>query len=372
MVSTAQVASVSQGRFETLDALRGICALLVALFHFRASGAITSLAIVQNGWLFVDYFFVLSGFVIAHGYGVRLQSGEVSPGRFLALRFARLYPLHLAVLLAFVAIEGVLWLFADQLSGITTRTAFSDSRDGASLLQNLFLLQSLGLRDGLSWNGPSWSISAEMWTYVLFSVVLMARGRALAILAALLAALALILMVRTSGSLDWTYDWGAVRAILGFATGVLTYLAFRRFGVLSGTVWEAAALVGAGLFVALAEGTATFAAPPVFALTIWLLAGEKGVVARILKMRCFQLLGLLSYSIYMVHTFVQARLGEVLQLSGLSGVSADDQGITHIDAAPLVGDGLSVAMLALVIGASMISYHLVEEPGRRLLKRWLA
>jgi peptidoglycan/LPS O-acetylase OafA/YrhL len=61
-------------RFENLDALRGTCALLVALFHLPANGLLASNALVRHAYLFVDYFFVLSGFVIAFSYGDRLLS----------------------------------------------------------------------------------------------------------------------------------------------------------------------------------------------------------------------------------------------------------------------------------------------------------
>lgn len=77
-------------RIDVLDALRGICALLVVLVHFRSNGYIAQLPVLRNGWLFVDYFFVLSGFVIAHSYGARLASGEVSVARFMGLRMGRI------------------------------------------------------------------------------------------------------------------------------------------------------------------------------------------------------------------------------------------------------------------------------------------
>ncbi len=63
--------------------MRGICALLVALFHLKSAGLIADLALVRKGWLFVDFFFVLSGFVIAASYGVRLRSW-FSVARFMA------------------------------------------------------------------------------------------------------------------------------------------------------------------------------------------------------------------------------------------------------------------------------------------------
>ena len=90
-------------RFDVLDAMRGICALIVALYHFNTTGLLSQLGIVKHGWIFVDYFFVLSGFVIAHSYGARLAERTVGVPRFIALRFGRIYPLHIVVLAAIVA-----------------------------------------------------------------------------------------------------------------------------------------------------------------------------------------------------------------------------------------------------------------------------
>ena len=371
MVSLTRPPASAAVRFESLDALRGICALFVALFHFRADGLIVSSALVRNGWLFVDYFFVLSGFVIAHGYGTKLNEGKITPARFLALRLARIYPLHLAVLLGYVLMELVLLVLSDQLSGLTSREAFSGSRDGLSLIENLLLLQGLGFRDGLTWNGPSWSISAEFWTYAAFAGVLTLRGRVLALACGILAITALAYIAYTSDTLDLTYDFGVVRAVLGFALGVLTYLGFRRFGGPQGMFWEVLALTAAFAFVAFSTSRITMAAPFIFGATIWLLAAEGGGLTKVLRSKFFQTLGLLSYSIYMVHVFVQARLGEGLQLFGLAGISSDAQGITHIAAPPLVGDALTLLMLGVVVATSWFTYRLVEEPGKRMLSSLL-
>ena len=110
-------------RFENLDAIRGICALFVALFHFPANGLLASNALVRNAYLFVDYFFVLSGFVIAFSYGDRLCAGEISLGRFIGLRLGRIYPLHLAVLAVFVLLQ--LLLLVPGLAGLSDRAPFT-------------------------------------------------------------------------------------------------------------------------------------------------------------------------------------------------------------------------------------------------------
>ncbi len=93
-------------RFVALDALRGLCAIFVCLFHFHSTSTIFSGSFVRSSWQFVDFFFVLSGFVIAANYRSRLQDG-MPIGRFLGLRLGRIYPLHVFVLGLFVIAEVV-------------------------------------------------------------------------------------------------------------------------------------------------------------------------------------------------------------------------------------------------------------------------
>lgn len=84
---TGERPSFDPGRnFAVLDALRGLCAVLVAVFHFHITGYIVSLPIVRNEWLSVDFFFALRGFVIAHSYGDRLIARHISVAGFMGLR----------------------------------------------------------------------------------------------------------------------------------------------------------------------------------------------------------------------------------------------------------------------------------------------
>src|ERR1700744_3912521 len=146
-------------RFVALDAFRGICALLVALFHFPIIGWTHAIPLVTHGWLFVDFFFVLSGFVIATAYEGRLQ-GDHALSRFLLRRFGRLWPLHVSILAIFVAIAG-----AEGVLGADERHSIP------AIWTNLALLQGLGVEPNLTWNDPSWSISVEWTLYLIFAML---------------------------------------------------------------------------------------------------------------------------------------------------------------------------------------------------------
>ena len=105
MVTPAERANQAGAhRYVALDSLRGIAALAVAVFHIQARDGFTTLPFFRASNQFVDFFFVLSGFVIARAYGDRLAAGF--PIRtFLWLRLGRVWPLHFAVLLVYIAIE---------------------------------------------------------------------------------------------------------------------------------------------------------------------------------------------------------------------------------------------------------------------------
>ena len=174
-------------RFEVLDALRGLCAILVVFFHLPVSSHFHALPLTRHGYLFVDFFFVLSGFVIAHAYRERIGSiGDA--GRFLVRRVGRVWPLHLAILAAFVVLELCrLWFRFDAVP------PFTGDRAPEYLITNVMLVQAFGIHDHLTWNGPAWSISVEMGCYVLFALMLLAAPRRftpIAVVLAILGALA--------------------------------------------------------------------------------------------------------------------------------------------------------------------------------------
>lgn len=374
-------------RFETLDSWRGICALLVALMHFPAAGPIGDNALVRGGFLFVDYFFVLSGFVIAHGYGRKLGDGR-DYARFMTLRLGRIYPLHVAVLLLFVGWEAMR-LFVPALRG-QGAPPFSEGMTIPELLSSLALLNGVGFEDRLTWNGPSWSISAEMWTYVLFgAAVVLLRGRTWVALLAAVVIGAAVLLLFSPKYMDATWDYGFARCVYGFALGALLYglLMDRltslehpdRRGVMLWTVAELGAVGVVALFVALtAHNAAGIAAPFVFALVLGIFAHERGLVSRFLRMRLFLWLGTLSYGIYMVHIFVQSRLINVGTVLGkVTGRELVGPFEMHGEAfygfglhGALFGTAMFAVMVVAVVAAAWIGNVLIEKPFQRLSRRW--
>lgn len=365
---------MNANRFEALDSWRGVCACMVAVFHFTAVSHLSSWGLVQHAYLFVDFFFVLSGFVITLNYRQRLAEG-FGFGRFMLLRFGRVYPLHFVTLLLFIPIVSV----KDGIGPNLWR----------AIVTNALLLHGLGVNDALWLNFPSWSISTEFAAYAVFALVVMRLGTGLLPWTLPILLGPLLLGLVAPNGMDSTYDYGLVRCLYGFALGVVCVDLRERLPVLQlrigqsiDTLIEVAAVTGAIVYVSLA-GSDLFLAvltPILFAAMLLVFAREAGAVSRLMTTKPLLVVGMLSYSIYMVHALVRAvsrAIAMVLEramdwhLFIDTGVADNGEPIRvlSIDGSLWAGDALQIAMLLATIGLAMLTYRYVEEPGRQWSRR---
>ncbi|MEJ6022332.1 acyltransferase family protein [Ramlibacter sp. PS4R-6] len=364
-------------RFEALDGWRGVCACLVVLFHFHGYSPLYTNALVRHSYLFVDFFFVLSGFVIAWNYQTRLDDWQ-GVRRFLILRLGRVYPLHLFMLLCFVAFETLRALAHSD--GV-----FTGPNSPSAVISNLFLLQSMGVHDSLTWNGPAWSISTEMWTYVAFALVCAWLGMRNWMLLATALVAPLALAALSKSGMDTTFDWGFIRCIFGFALGVACCRIYALVapyahspGRATMTMVEVAIVFAVVAFVA-AAGTSpmSFMAPFVFAAAVLIFAAEGGLVSRIFHSRPLKWLGTVSYSIYLTHFFFVLILPMVVKrVTHLDLWTAmplpDGQWTMAYGRNGLEGTFFYLLVVAMTLAGSALTYRYVEVPGREWTRRWLA
>jgi peptidoglycan/LPS O-acetylase OafA/YrhL len=368
-------------RYKTLDSWRGICALLVVLYHSSGSGSLGSNAFIRGAFLFVDFFFVLSGFVMSEAYLSRIGSGEAFR-TFLIRRLGRVWPLHAAMLLAFLLLELVKLGLVTRLGVQLSSAPFTGTLDPSGLLPSVLLANAMGLLPSLTWNIPSWSIAAEYWTYVVFGLIVWrvrAQVTAVALVVAIAAAAALVVWSRHG--MDATYDLGIVRCLYGFFVGVLVHRLSRGWRARRapiGTAVELAVSAAMVAFVALAHsGRVAFVSPLVFGGVVFAFAWSEGALSRTLQQPAFVKLGVWSYSIYMTHVFL---LGVVNMAAKLADRIVAARGASaawdRFWEAPGVADAGTVAFAGLVIGVSAVTYRLIEVPGQaiadRLVRRTLS
>ncbi|MCX6922466.1 MAG: acyltransferase, partial [Verrucomicrobia bacterium] len=207
---------VQKPYIRSLDTLRTIAALLVVLVHIRVPNSVTQIGFFQHTALAVDFFFVLSGFVIAMNYWE--ISGFQSVWRYGQSRFARIYPLHFLTLLLFLGIEVLKYFGETKWSLAPTSPAFSHN-DLRAFVINLLLLNAHGFTACLTFNGPAWSIGAEATCYVLFGVVVLASTN-------YKRRIGLILLCVVVAAVFFRKDmtFGVIRGILGFGIGCLWWV----------------------------------------------------------------------------------------------------------------------------------------------------
>ena len=221
-----------------------------------------------------------------------------------------------AVLTAFIAVAVFKYLLTAQFGMSATTSAFdpAGSTPLGSLPAQVLLLQAVDVTDQLTWNTPSWSISAEFWTYILFALIVLLAQRYRTIVFAATAALgAATLVAFSQHGMDTTYDLGLPRCIFGFSVGYLVYWARPRIGTMPSAIAplaEVLIVLAIVAFVAMTNRSpASYAAPFVFAIAVYVFGTESGPVSRLLQRPVFQNLGLWSYSIYMLHALIAFVIG---------------------------------------------------------------
>ncbi|WP_010218829.1 acyltransferase family protein [Sphingomonas sp. PAMC 26621] len=371
----------SPHRYLVLDSMRGICACIIVLLHLSTQGYISNSQFVRNGFLFVDFFFVLSGFVIAASYGSRLSKG-FSPVAFMALRLGRVYPMHLVMLALFLAFEIAFAVSSTQFAG---RAPFSEVYGPGLLVANLALVQIFFGPDRTSWNAPSWSIAAEVWTYLVFAMIFRLAGRWLVpICAAIAVASCLYLAMLTDRYLEVFHNGAFARCLYGFSLGVIAYAVQQRIRSSASqkgsqglwTLGEAAMVVAVIAAVTFSgPSVSSLAIPPLFLLVILLFAQENGRLSYILTRKPFVFVGTLSYSIYMIHSFLELRFVNVISAVGRiihRPLVVSVSGHNEIGFGPLFGDAMSLLMLAITIACAILSYRWIEQKMNDRTRKWVA
>jgi len=267
--------------------------MAIAVFHFSSNG--------WGGYLAVDFFLVLSGFILSHSYLYKYEA--INTFEFIGHRLARLYPLHIYTLLTFICAT---LLVSSGLPSYEDGTLFT-------LFQQLTLTQNIGLNpSGMTWNYPSWSISVEFWVNLIFVFVISKETRSLILF--LLALFGLVVIYVNTGHLDThasnyyaLLNSGMIRGVSSFFLGILSYRVYLHFkdnpdiriARILGHL-EIVCVTAVGIIVFGRSGNHSgldFLAPFLFMLVVVVFSFEYGLISKLLKK--FNYLGVISYSIYL-------------------------------------------------------------------------
>lgn len=338
-------------RYAALDTLRGVAALAVVLFHLGQVRLEPDLA--SHGYLAVDFFFVLSGFVVAHAYETALCD-RLTWTAFAVKRFIRLYPLALLGALAGAAILLLKWrLFPEKVDPLPTILA-------SSVLNSLMLPNVFGgvasRNELFPGDGPLWSLFLEMLINLLWAAFGVRLRTTYLALFALANAAVLIVLTAHHGNLNIGFDkatfaGGVVRVCFSFPVGVMIYRLHvtRRLPEIS----FGAVLLSVVLFFVFTQSVLLFRAP-IWDLLSVLVTFPLVVVAGIHingNSRLGSFLGELSYPLYVLH-FPVLLIFSGLQQSILSAVNV------HL---------LSTGAFITAISLSWATFCYYDKPLRRYL-----
>lgn len=346
-------------RLDQLTSLRGIAAWWVVFYHTREFlDEYVGLPIqhfLANGFLAVDLFFIMSGFVIYLNYNSKVSvQNPSSVLYFMSKRFARVYPLHLFTLLLYISVPVILFA-TNRITELPPRY------DLGAFAANFFLIDTWGLTADATWNIPSWSISAEWFSYLLFPVIAFALlaaptvWRMLAVMAATGCAVGLYFHATGYQSLgDDLVGSANIRCALQFIIGCVIGKLYTGMSLQSirPSLQYIFLLAGIGILsLAIWGGVRDYiVAPAAFIFIVIALTSAENLISKILLLPPLIYLGDISYSTYMIHYIFRDYFKYLF---------VKTEGVASLPAYGL--------LILAIFAASAICYKLVEVPAQKYL-----
>tara|TARA_B100000780_G_C21102575_1_gene445021 strand:- start:769 stop:1896 length:1128 start_codon:yes stop_codon:yes gene_type:complete len=357
-----QGSNQSSTKIEELESIRGLAALLVVFFHIPKWNSLLDIGIINNGYLMVELFFVLSGFVIYNAYAKKIISTK-DLIRFQFLRFGRLYPVHLLFLVVYIFIE-VAKYFAQYKFGISSPNSQPFLENNlAALFQHIFLIQAIGpTGNDLTFNGPAWSISVEFFTYLLFGVGVLFFHKNKEFFFSVLALISLLMLTT-----ETTFGFSSlVRCFAGFFIGCLTA---NIIGKSSTTVPSyISLLIFVAIFFFLQIKTPHEYDLMIYFLSSTLIASlvlsKQGLLKKILNLKILTWLGSISYAVYMSHSSIIWVMNQVVRIIlKKPELIIDGQSIPQLSEIDTLIGWILIVVLVLLVSKFVL--HFIEKPLRK-------
>jgi len=292
----------TRAHFQILDGLRGLAAIIVVIFHFMEIAELDyEKNIVAHGYLAVDFFFCLSGFVIAYAYDQRAV--DISLWQFIKLRLIRLHPL--------VVIGSVLGLFTFLLDPFSDLyQAYGFGKTVLIFLSSVFLIPYPVMTERyfnlFSLNAPAWSLFWEYVANLFYILVLYKVAKNILLVLSLIGAIGIFyiasLHTNLSGGWGGPNFWdGGVRVFYSFLAGMLVY---RSNWIIKNKL----GFIGVGVLLMIAffapyRNAYNWITEPILVVFYFPLTVSLGAGATLTSpfQKLAKLSGDLSYPLYMVH-----------------------------------------------------------------------
>lgn len=359
---TVSPRTADSSHLPALTGVRGVASLCVVLLHLSVvistllpeSAARLFRMLASPGFLGVDVFFVLSGFVIAYNYATafhhRITGSEYR--RFLVHRLARIYPVHLVLLMALVV--------AVRLVGVRVSPTMDAERWSTQQLIESLLLLHAWTGHSAAWNAVSWSLSCEWFVYLVFPLGTLLASRRAADVSTRALWLIVIALLSTPSIYTTLYPNLPGRLLLHvallFSAGCLLQVLYRRGatgGVLAGSPGVLLVLMLTCAGYCIHQHWSAYLAIPLLAPVMQGLAFGRGTSGRWLATPFMGYLGRLSFSLYMTHYLWLWVMQHFVPL--------DQWGTSPLGVRIVLALGSAVPMLPI----AAITYHIIEQPTRR-------
>jgi peptidoglycan/LPS O-acetylase OafA/YrhL len=352
-------------KIDALESLRGVAALLVVLYHVPAwNPIIHNISIIRSGFMMVDLFFVLSGFVIYTAYANRITT-VYELAKFQFLRFGRLYPVHFLFLILFLGIEILKYVLQHHFGIASLSKQPFEQNNLAAFMRDVFMIKAFWPNEqAITFNSPAWSISAEFYTYVIFGLIVLNFSRLKNyIFAAIGLSATMILFIYQPEHHDFM-----LRCIAGFFIGCMLALGISKVKdlVILSPYWIPACFVLIGVFMVLGHDAKAFKVL-IYPLTCLLIASillsRDHFWKHFLSHPALVWLGTISFSLYMSHGLVLWFYQQVIRvLFHRPEMIVEGLSIPQFEF-PLAIT-LMIGFLSVCLLVAQITYKLIESPCR--------